>query len=1204
MSFNWHTYLSETGAEICPASLFDHVCQSMQPLIREGETVEVVSHFSENTLGSNVFKWWPAEVVSISGCMILFKWCLPDSVPMNHTDQSFSPTGVPYSSANGFWFDVKGRHWNLIRPIGTTQPIGQNWFPPIHLSHLASAAEFTLSNDWLESLKKRSVLNVFFERRVLYFYETIQIGGYFECEHEDNPCCVWPAKVLVNVGGRIKVAWFGMDDKMIPERSSDDGSTFTLFYLHRRVHPLGWGKFHHLTYSPPPGLVPDRKISNMDAFIRNALSAFVHLSSEDRLLDLKKIRPGHPLYRSSPPAHEFKVGWKLEAVNPRKPYTVQPAAVAEVFNSRYFLVELDDLVQAPPGCGSEQQNANHRSPAESRIRFVSHACSPEIMPVNTSQLRGLHLVPPRGWPSTRPFTWTNYLTFLSGPAEQLLPSVKLENGSCKATCTTAHSSPSTEQTFELKPDTSEPVHSPPNNCLPPTSPNTLFCPSESVFKGIQVSHLPPPDTNSDTHSQPNSNPPPTVFPDDPPDVESNICINDHNHSRFLLGMKLEVVIPAFVLKTSDTVSDIGPKLCTATVTRVDEPHLLWLLLDIRDPCTDKPINPIMVDGCSTDLYPVGWAQFFGHPIVPPIGYEERCEDESRNGPAQSLPDRKTCESSLLWNVGLRPTHDLQYLRLTYDSEEFCPAVYINTKCYLGPFLCRASLDLIPQRFGPGPTARVMHSLLNRLVNVAYKPIRILRMFEADWASGLSSALANFRAAERAARIHHTLGCPSRGRFTLQSAKANLRQAEREALEQRRSNMRVVLLHVRCPRRGVKIEAPVEVCCKARAVEEFCRQVSLVLEACPHLISIHAPIRESTGGLKPNSATGSAPSGPKQLNSIKFFDTSLGYMLDNPACCECPSFCGSRMRSRTLDRLPGWKRRMFASLRPFGVQPPTSGGQGQSSSRGSNALFANGLRTRSAAAAAQRQHVLSGALSPMRQFSGVSNCLPISRTTKRHRGRVSGRFRDPPVRRTPGQLGAECEVDANAVCGLKRHCNAVDSQKPTQERDVALQQDEQQVVTTSSANRNTVNQNNSLHCLYRQHSWVNHQSPYVTSSLCSSHRYRLHNRPFFTHDHYLQDSSLNAILSDAPHVTLSSNPLFWSSVDLASYLGGTDCREMWPWLAAEAVDGQAFMLLTLPVLHHLVGLRWEDAVRLARHVVSVKRAFMEQFSNDTNDIKTS
>ncbi|CAH8484150.1 unnamed protein product [Dicrocoelium dendriticum] len=867
-----------------------------------------------------------------------------------------------------------------------------------------------------------------------------------------------------------------------------------------------------------------------------------------------------------------------------------------------------------PGCKYEQKNENQRSPSEAaHIRFVSHACSPEIMPVNTSQLRGLHLVPPPGWPSTRPFTWTNYLTFLSG-AEQLRP-VKLENGSCKSASTAIHSSPSTEQTFELKPDTSEPVHSPPNDCSSMTSTNTLFCPSESVFKGIPVSHVPFPDTNSNAHSQSNlSMNPPFVSPSDPPDIELNTYINDHNQTRFLLGMKLEVVIPDFVPKTDDTVSDIGPKLCTATVTRVDEPHLLWLLLDIRDPSTDKPINPIMVDGRSTDLYPVGWAEFVGHPIVPPAGYGDFCANESPGDSAQVLPDRKVDESSLLWHVNLRPTHDLQYLKVAYGSEELCPAVYINTKCYLGPFLCRASLDLIPQRFGPGPTARVMHSLLTRLVNVAYKPIRILRMFEADWVSGLSSALANFRSAERTAGINHTFGYASRGRFTLQSAKANMRQAEREALEQRRTNMRVVLLSVRCPRRGVKIEAPVEVCCKARAVEEFCRQVSLVLEACPHLISLHSPIRVSTGSLNPVSAKSTVsvpslppfPSGPKQLDSVNFFDASFGYMLDTPTSCDCPSFCGSRMRSRTLDRLPGWKRRMFASLRPFGVQPPTSGGQGQSSSRGSNALFANGLRTRSAAAAAaaQRQHVLSGALSPMRQFSGVSNCLPISRTTKRHRGRVSGRFRDPPVRRTPGQFGTECEINANAACGLKRHYNVIGSQKPAQDRDVAPLANEQQIVDTAAANRNTINQNTSPHCLYRHHPWINHQIPYVTSSVCSSHRYRLSNRPFFTQDHYLQDSSLNAILSDAPHVTLSSNPLFWSPVDLASYLGETDCREMWPWLAAEAVDGQAFMLLTLPVLHHLVGLRWEDAVRLARHVTSVKRAFMEQFSSDTNDIKTS
>ncbi|VEL09635.1 unnamed protein product [Protopolystoma xenopodis] len=99
---------------------------------------------------------------------------------------------------------------------------------------------------------------------------------------------------------------------------------------------------------------------------------------------------------------------------------------------------------------------------------------------------------------------------------------------------------------------------------------------------------------------------------------------------------------------------------------------------------------------------------------------------------------------------------------------------------------------------------------------------------------------------------------------------------------------------------------------------------------------------------------------------------------------------------------------------------------------------------------------------------------------------------------------------------------------------------------------------------------------------------------------LIDPGLAMLLRESPRVRLPSNPMHWSPIDLASYLSGTDCREMWPWLAAEAVDGQAFMLLTLPILHRLVGLQWQDAVRLAKHVVSVKRAFVEQYANSETE----
>ncbi|VDP86561.1 unnamed protein product [Echinostoma caproni] len=915
-----------------------------------------------------------------------------------------------------------------------------------------------------------------------------------------------------------------------------------------------------------------------------------------------------------------------------------------VFDSRYFLVRLDDLRT----CNTlDRQQNGHSIPAEcvnQAHQFVTYASSAKIMPVNTSQLRGLHLAPPPGWPASRPFTWTNYLTFLSTN----LHCSPVGNGLLRAASTSSlissvqplSSEPRlTEDVYSVNDQKPTDVHSStsrflvddsqlPVNCVP-------FCPSESLFRGrTQTSFAV--DTGGSRGSSLFSDPAVSAFSHDQMtshDSEVDCCTapvpSRHSHTdtsgpdRFLLGMKLEMVLPRNVRNLYSDLAEIGPALCTGTVTRVHGAHLLWILPDLNFTRfgSTEPNRPIMVDARSTQLYPVGWAAFVGHPIIAPTGYDQ-CEIEPENGlPIRrhdQITETKSCEGGLsdqvgaLWDVGLRSTHCLQYQTIGYDAEEICPPVYINTKCYIGPFLCKTSLELLPRRFGPGPTTRLMHYLLTRLVSAAYKPIRVLRMFEADWASGMASAWTN-RLNQQARDADRDFPTASRGRVGGLSAAEAFDQAEMEMLEQRRSAMCVVLLRIRCPRRGVKIEAPVEVCCRSRAVEEFCRQISLVLEACPHLISLTPP--DPTPPLAPLSTPAidilSLASVSKRSRDSKSGvrrDLSFGSLMFPSTLSDCPSFCASRLRSRTLDRLPGWKRRMFASLRPFGIRPPAD----VQSSLGCAEVSNAGLRTRAAVAAAQQQPPensdSSAGLtqqSATRDISGL-----INGTTRKNRTRVTSRFRGT-VRRIQGQRVLYSDADSH-VHTTKRPLNAVSSagiDKHIHDSTTGPYGD----LSTHGSNEGITHSYGNSIVPRVYHSWCNHilalngfinpESPLPTTpDISISPDCPVLHQP--SCDPHLSERTLCSILADAPRVTLNSNPLFWSPVELASYLGETDCREMWPWLAAEAVDGQAFMLLTLPVLHQLVGLRWEDAIRLARHVVSVKRAFMEQFGTEFSEHSTS
>ncbi|TPP63145.1 Scm protein containing 4 mbt domains (Sfmbt) [Fasciola gigantica] len=1230
MPFNWHVYLSETGAEISPSSLFEHVSRSFQPIIRKGcvlEALVVNSNELSDPSNENKNKWWPAEVVLISGYLVLFKWCMPNRPGNSHHPVAFNKTTekmtVPNVSSDRFWFDIKGSDWKSVRPLGCSLQNRASWARPKVYSVLDTPLSFEEETKWVNELRVRAVPDVFFEQRALYHYETIRVGGYFECEHANNPRFVWPVQVLMNVGGRVKLMWFGSSSINSQEKCSTvEVPVFTLFYLHRRIHPLGWANAHGFTYRPPPGITLKRSISNVGTFVRGALSAFSCPLISDPDVDPHR-----------PPLHEFKEGWKLEAVNPMKPYLIQPATIAQVFDSRYFLVQLDDL---RAGSALDRQQ-NGQSALTDRInqvnQFVAYAGSAKIMPVNTSQLRGLYLAPPPGWPTNRPFTWTNYLTFLStnphcSPAS---------NGLLRAASTSSLISTVQPLGSETRPtddvcitsnSKSAVVQSTTNHLVddtPLSSGSVPFCPSESMFRGttrlsvitdigcFRSSSVPT------DHSPSNLSHVPTVPHD--LDIDSSTAhatsrlptTDASGPDRFLLGMKLEMVLPCYVRTLYKITHGIGPPLCACTVTRVYGAHLLWVLpdLDVSIFVPTESTRPIMVDARSTQLYPVGWAAFVGHPIIPPVGYEQ-CGIDAEDGlplrPQTPKPVVKPREDDVsdhigaLWNVGLRLTHSLQYQTIAYEAEEICPPIYINTKCYLGPFLCKTSLELLPRRFGPGPTIRVMHYLLTRLVSAAYKPVRVLRMFEADWASGMASACASFlNQQSRDPDCDFPTAC--RPRTGGSSAAAVFDQAESEMLEQRRSAMCVVLLRIRCPRRGVKIEAPVEVCCRSRAVEEFCRQVSLVLEACPHLISLTPPdlsaVPATSNSTSDLLSSASVPKRSRDNRTLVRRDLCFGSLMLSPTVGDCPSFCAVRLRSRTLDRLPGWKRRMFASLRPFGVRSSVH----IHASRGID-TSTTVLRTRAAVAAAQRQPSENNSSEDTpsqqpatRDSSGLINGI----TARKNRSRVAGRFRGT-ARRVQSRVlyGTKFSMSAISATGTNKHIH--------------------DATTGPYGDANTPDPNGSQTNTCGNptfpgtfHSWSNHipslngftnsESPTtVVPDVELPPDCSILHPPIC--DPHLSEHTLCSILADAPRVTLSSNPLFWSPVELASYLGETDCREMWPWLAAEAVDGQAFMLLTLPVLHQLVGLRWEDAIRLARHVVSVKRAFMEQFGTEFSDRSTS
>jgi len=64
---------------------------------------------------------------------------------------------------------------------------------------------------------------------------------YLEAQHDIDLDLVWPVKVIENVGGRLLLRYVSAGD-------------FWLFYLHHRLHPIGWARSRDYQYQPPAGL--------------------------------------------------------------------------------------------------------------------------------------------------------------------------------------------------------------------------------------------------------------------------------------------------------------------------------------------------------------------------------------------------------------------------------------------------------------------------------------------------------------------------------------------------------------------------------------------------------------------------------------------------------------------------------------------------------------------------------------------------------------------------------------------------------------------------------------------------------------------------------------------------------------------------------------------------------------------------------------
>ncbi|VDL85160.1 unnamed protein product [Schistocephalus solidus] len=1268
MLFNWYTFLSETGAEIAPAHLFKHVEKSIEPTFLIGHTLEVelsVCKSLDHNLLPSCTRCWPCEVLFSTDKTLFLRWCVPFETrfPLLKNNETGIKKGayrnVELSKEDpllSFWVPVNDQTWLKIHPMGWSEENNLPWHMPF--SDLKSvtkyAQETSLSpgsmwhnTKWGRSLLRSCVPRSVFEARCFCLYGLIQVGGFLECEHQDNPMVVWPVKVLNNCGGRISVSWLASNPVDAISQRGDtcsfngtkdpaESSTFTLHFLNPRFHQIGWGFSKGYLYRPPASFhFPDPVEVNED-FFRNLGHAFHFEKTEDSPVSNGYDANCYP-FSPDPPKHTMREGLKLEALHFSRPYGAFPATITQVLSDRYFIVKFDNLQgsnaitrTAPNELPSKKAEGQYSPSAQEPVCFVAHLGMPHIMPPTVSQYHGLHLFPPNGWPSDKPFTWHNYLSFMTESSRFN------DSDSCIHPRNSANDGETDFRTLNenfLINFLSAPI----SKCF------GQRC--QSPLLSERVSGLPDSASDSCLYARNSGSVKSSIMQDRIP-AEDDPLFHELSYSReslgqtpqtghaplkdFFVGMKLECALPShvweYLVRNGASMKFGGPPLCSATIIRV-QAGLLWLIMDLPhclfsiDGSFVKGLrldSPILIECFSTEIYPLGWSSTFGHPFIPPSSYFDPHDLSlpQLNGffhskmsvwPILPKPEEvSTRRPGSAYQTSFNSTGTIDISGL-YEGSEYCPAIYINSSCYIGPYLCKASLESLPQQFGPGPVVRVLQYLLTRIVNAAYKPLRVLRLLEADWANSLIHALPS--PATSGAPLPPSLlsvldnvkrygnRCP---------ASASLKHALAEVAEQRHEAMSLVLLRVRCPRRGIKVEAPVEVCCKQRAVEEFCRQVSLLLEACPNLISIR-PFSASTPLLPENQPT-TVPTHRKPANAI-----------------PCPVHCHCLIRTRRVDRwVTGSSRRRIQnfsaqylesikggplynwnperSTETVGAERTTAHTAANSGFHSADSYTTPSVRTRSVAAALGNHSANStGAAS----VSSSSASFSTSHVTTSAAGSAIDQSAKPPFVRTGPNGSRGVYSPLNHVYHHYNH-NERSVQAGRRRRIAGLPR--VQAIKRYVANLRPVSARKeaAAAAAAARAGHANGASTAV-AAVAAARAVLMQNAAVFSGASAAEDfcsgvaaaaaalvNSDLTLFGEVPRVVLQSNPIDWTAADVAAYLEQTDCRELWPWLATEAVDGRAFMLLSLPVLHTLKGLHLEAAVRLARQVASVKRAFLEQF----------
>ncbi|XP_071489099.1 uncharacterized protein [Diadema antillarum] len=334
--FDWSLYLQEHDTEAAPTRCFCHA-----PLSQEwkgnmtGAMIEVHNRDPDESADS----FWVARVIQMAGYKARLRF---EGYGMD-SSQDFS---IHLLMAECYPVNGAVKMGRVMKPPkGVLARLGSNWQE--HLARVAHSGSPTIplpkNKDYLQcKFKKGMQLEAVYKRQISH---TI-VGT-----------------VIETVANRIHVQY---------ENCKDPSKDFWFQETSPWIHPVGWSqRVGHLII---------------------ATAAY-----KSEALDKGRNKKGGPedapweIFKM-PPSHEdtqFRVGMKLEVVDPLHLDTICVATVMEVLREGFLMLAVDGCVE------------------DSSSWFCCHDTSPTLLPVGFCEYHKIDLQPPQGYENH--FDWVDYL---------------------------------------------------------------------------------------------------------------------------------------------------------------------------------------------------------------------------------------------------------------------------------------------------------------------------------------------------------------------------------------------------------------------------------------------------------------------------------------------------------------------------------------------------------------------------------------------------------------------------------------------------------------------------------------------------------------------------------------------------------------------------------------------------------------------------